>query len=187
MSLREAGGSEGQANRGSVSMLRSLAIFAVLCCGPLLAGCDGGFRPLYGSASGVGGALTEKLAQVEIGHIPGRVGQRVRNELVFNTTGGGYALPATMRLDVAIRESVTSTLVRQDGDAEGRIYNLEAAFNLVRLSDNSVVLNGTSFARAGFERFDSIFSNVRSKEDAENRAARTIGEDLRSRLAAFLS
>ena len=50
-----------------------------------------------------------------------------------------------------------------------------------------MVLTGTSFARAGFERFESIFSNVRAREDAENRAARTLGDDLKSRLVAYLA
>jgi LPS-assembly lipoprotein len=154
----------------------------------LTSGCgNSGFRPLYGS-SGVGGAsVGEKLAQVDIGHIPGRVGQRIRNELIFQATGGGTPLPPTMRLEIAIRESVTSTLVKIDGDADGQIYGLEASFQLVRIADNSVLLTGSSYSRAGFERFSSIFSNVRAREDAENRASKSIGDDLKSRLSAFLS
>jgi len=187
MSLPEAGGTNRVNVSGRSAGSRTLAfvILAVLAA-PLLSGCDAGFRPLYGS-SGVGAHVDEKLAQVSITQIPGRVGQRVRNELIFQSTGGGHALEPTMRLEIAIRESVTSTLVRQDGDAEGQVYNLEAAFNLIRISDNAVVLSGTSYARAGFERFESVFSNVRAREDAENRAAKTIGDDLKSRLAAHLS
>ena len=188
MSLPEAGGSKvAMTANGAVRWRRLLLAFALLGT-PFLAACDGGFRPLYGSSSsGIGSSVNEKLAQVEVTQIPGRVGQRVRNELMDQATGGGAARPPTMRLDIALRESVTSTLVRIDGEAEGRVYNLEAAFNLIRISDNAVVLKGTSYARAGFERFESIFSNVRAREDAENRAAKTIGEDLKSRLAAFLS
>jgi LPS-assembly lipoprotein len=74
-----------------------------------------------------------------------------------------------------------------DGNADAQVYGLEAQFNLVRISDNTVVLKGSSFARAGFERFESIFSNVRAREDAENRAARTLGDDLKSRLVAYLA
>lgn len=186
MSLPEAGGSRVATSAGKSARWRGFAVALALLATPSLTACDAGFRPLYGS-SGVGSNVNEKMAQVEITQIPGRVGQRVRNELMYQATGGGAALPPTMRLDVAIRESVTSTLVRQDGESESRVYNLEAAFNLIRISDNAVVLKGTSYARAGFERFESIFSNVRAKEDAENRAAKTIGEDLKSRLAAFLS
>lgn len=162
----------------------ALALAAVA---PLVSGCGGtGFRPLYGAA-GIGAQAGEKLAEVDITPIPGRVGQVIRNELIFDTTGGGYPAPPVYRLDIALRETVTSTLVRLDGNARGQIYNLDAAFKLIRISDKEVVLTGTSFGRAGFERFTSIFANVRAREDAENRAARTISDDLKARLSAFLA
>jgi LPS-assembly lipoprotein len=164
-----------------------LAAALLLAALPLLNACgDTGFRPLYGS-SGIGANVDERLAQVDVAQIPGRVGQRIRNELIFQSTGGGAPPPPTLRLEVAIRESVTSTLVQVDGNADAQVYGLEAQFNLVRISDNTVVLKGSSFARAGFERFESIFSNVRAREDAENRAARTLGDDLKSRLVAYLA
>jgi LPS-assembly lipoprotein len=164
-----------------------VVLLALAALTPVTGGCGtSGFRPLYAS-SGVGANVDEKLARVEIAQIPGRVGQRIRNELVFQSTGGGTPSPPSMRLEVAIRESVTATLVRIDGDADGQIYGLEASFRLVRIDDNSVLLTGTSYARAGFERFSSIFSNVRAREDAENRAAKSIGTDLKSRISAFLS
>lgn len=186
MSLPEAGGKMRSGREARQAMWRSALFVFVLAFAPTLSGCDAGFRPLYG-ASGVGANVNDKLAQVSITQIPGRVGQRVRNELAFQSTGGTDAIEPTMRLEIAIRESVTSTLVRKDGDADGQVYNLEAAFSLIRIADNAVVLSGTSYSRAGFERFESIFSNVRAREDAENRAAKTVAEDLKSRLAAFLS
>ena len=100
---------------------------------------------------------------------------------------GGEVVNPELRLDVAIRESITSTLVRIDGDSGGQIYNVEAKFQLVRVSDKTVVLSGTSYGRASFERNKSIFSNVRAREDAEDRAAKTVGEDLKSRLSAAVS
>jgi LPS-assembly lipoprotein len=161
---------------------------AVLVVGPVASACEGGsgFRPMYGSAS-IGGNVEEKLAQVEFGSIPSRVGQRIRNELVFHGSGGGQSLPPAYRFEVTIRESVTSTLVNRLGDAQNQIYNLDAKFQLVSLKDRKVVLEGMSYGRAGFERNTSIFSNVRAREDAENRAAKTVAQDLKSRLAAYLS
>jgi LPS-assembly lipoprotein len=167
---------------------RPAVLFAFLLAAVLTGGCgNGGFQPLYAS-SGVGGAaVNEKLAQVDVAHIPGRVGQRIRNELIFQATGGGAALPPTMRLEVIIRENVTSTLVRIDGDADAQIYSLDASFQLVRIADGSVLLTGTSYSRAGFERFSSIFSNVRARQNAEDRASKAVGDDLKARLSAFLS
>ena len=72
---------------------------------------------------------------------------------IFQTTGGGEALPPTHRLEIASGEVVTSTLVKVDGDALGQIYAVDASFRLVDIKSKKVVLQGTSHARAGFERF----------------------------------
>ena len=108
--------------RGVCSRLvaRGLLATSVVVAISALSGCgDGGFRPLYGSALINGSAVTERLATVDIAPIPGRVGQRIRNELIFQTTGGGAPKPPQYRLDIAIRESVTSMLVAVDGTAGG--------------------------------------------------------------------
>ena len=163
---------------------RAAALALVIALGGCSAG--EGFHPLYGrDASGIG--VQEKMRAVFVTTIPSRVGQRVRNELIFQNTGGGESAPRKFRLDIAIRESVGSSLVQSSGVALSQIYNLDADFKLVRLSDNKVILQGTSIARAGFERFQQIYANVRAKEDAENRAASTVADDLKTRLAVVLS
>lgn len=156
---------------------------------PVLAtGCgDGGFRPLYASPAVVGTDVNQKLAELDIAPIPGRVGQRLRNELIYQSTGGDLAAEPVYRLNVVIRESITATLVRIDGNSLGSTYNLDASFTLIRLSDKAIMLEGKSYGRAPFQRFDLVFANVRARKDAEDRAARTIGDELKSRLAAFLS
>ena len=165
-------------------LVRGLSLLLVLA--PVLAGCSGGFRPLYGvTASGAG--LQERMAELDIATIPGRVGQRIRNELIFQAGGGGEMAPPTHRLEVSITEQVLSTLVKSDGDALGQVYSLQANFKLVNIKSKQVVLTGTSYGRAGFERFQSIYSNVRARDDAENRAAQTVADDLKMRVAIYLS
>jgi LPS-assembly lipoprotein len=149
-------------------------------------GCADGFRPMYAQV-GDAPAVAQKMAAVDIAPIPSRVGQRIRNELVFQNTGGGEPAPPKYRLEIVIRESVGTTLVKTTGEAASQIYNLEASFRLIDLGSKKVMLQGNSYARAGFDRFSSIYSNVRAREDAENRTARTIADDLKIRLAAFLS
>lgn len=154
----------------------------------LLGGCsDGsGFRPLYApSSSGVG--VQEKMATVDVAPIPSRIGQRIRNELIFQNTGGGAPSPKAYRLEIAIKQSLGTTLVKSTGESLSQVYNLDATFKLIRISDKALVLQGSSFARAEFERFQQVFANVRATEDAENRTARQIADDLKTRLAAFLS
>jgi LPS-assembly lipoprotein len=180
---RKGGGSLGE-TPSRRDALRVLLVAAVSA--PALAACSSGFKPMYGSAE-FGGAES-KLAKLDVAPIPGRVGQRIRNELIFQSTGGaGQTAQPEYRLEVALRESVSSTLVKVNAEAQGAVYTLDAAFKLVRLADKKVVLEGNSHGRAPFERFDSIFANVRAREDAENRAASTVGTELKTRLAAYLS
>lgn len=159
----------------------------VLAAALALAGCgDATFRPLY-APTGLGAEVSEKFKQVDFAPIPGRVGQRIRNEMVFQSTGGGNALPPSHRFEVVLSENLVSTLVKSTGEAEGQVYTIQAAFRLIDTNSKKVVFQGSSHARAAFERFESIYSNVRAREDAENRAAQTIASDLKTRLAAFLS
>ena len=160
----------------------------VLLGAALLGGCgDAGFRPMYGGAAIGGAGASEKLAQIDISTIPGRVGQQLRNEFIYQATGGGARAEPIYRLEVAIRESVTSTLIDQAGDSRGQVYNLDAAFQLVRIADSQVVMEGKSYSRAAFDRFSSIYSNVRAREEAETRAAKTIAEELRTRISAYVA
>jgi LPS-assembly lipoprotein len=169
--------------------LSGLGLVLCLTGVTLLAGCAGGsgFQPLHATSAVGGSGASEKFAALDIAPIPGRVGQRIRNELIFQATGGGAPLPPEYRLDIAIRESVSSTLVKIDGNASGQVYNLDASYKLVRISDKSVVGEGRSYGRAGFERVTSIFANVRARQNAEDRAAKTVGEELRTRILAHLS
>lgn len=181
--------SDGQLARAERDRtLRRARFVCLLVVAASISGCSdgGGFRPMYGKTpSGVG--LEEKLATIDVAPIPSRVGQRIRNELIFANTGGGDPAPPAYRLEIAIRESIGSTLVKTTGEAVSQIYNLDATFKLISLKDKKVLLTGTSYSRAAFERFQSIYSNVRARDDAENRAARTVADDLKGRLAAFLS
>ena len=176
--------------RGKYSLraVRGLLLTSSVLAVPFLGGCgSSGFHPLYGSALINGDAVNERLAAIDVAPIPGRVGQRIRNELIFQTTGGGAPKPPQYRLDIAIRESVTSMLVAVDGNAGSQIYGIDATYSLVRLSDKKVVAHGSSYGRASFDRVSSVFANVEARQDAENRAAETVGEELRTRLLAVLA
>ena len=167
------------------SLVRGLSL--LLAAAPALAACgNGGIRPLYG-ATPSGAGLQERMAQVDVATIPGRVGGSGWPPPVLRNIRSLRMRWPTHRLEVTIRESVISTLVRIDGESLGQIYAVEASFQLISIKDKKVVLKGSSHARAGFERFQAIYSNVRARDDAENRAARTIADDIKTRVATYLA
>lgn len=164
--------------------IKLTVVAAVLAATALLGAC--GWQPLYGPTAS-GAELEDVMRTVDVSIIPGRVGQRVRNELIFKTTGGGEADQTKYRLDIALRESVLNVLVEETGDPKSQVYQIYTQFRLIRLADNQVVLEGTSNARAAYDKADSVFADIRAKRDAEDRAARTIAESIRLRLASYLS
>lgn len=160
----------------------------VLIVAPTLAACAGGtgFRPMYAANTG-GDSLSEKMRQVSVSAIPGRTGQQLRNELLFQTTGGGNAGEKNYKLDIVMRERLTSQLVDLDGNAESQIYHIDADFQLTDTRAKKVVFKGQSFGRAVFQRFQTVYANVRAKRDAENRTAKTVALEIKGRVEAFLS
>lgn len=178
MSSRNQPGGKAAPSRRRVLALLGGSMLA----GPVLAGC----QPLYGPTAS-GAQLKDVMASVEVATIPTRVGQRLRNELIFATTRGGYAQEPKYKLVIIVRQSVADMLVEQSGEAQGKMYRLDAHFKLIDLSTKKVVLVGKSSGRAAFDRFKQIFTNVRAQVDAENRAATTVAEGIRTRVAAFLS
>lgn len=154
------------------------------------AGC--GLHPLYGPTAS-GANLSEVMKAVDIANIPSRTGQRLRNELIFGTTGGGGSSAPIYRLDVALRETTRNTLVTQQGLPSGQVVELDAEYRLVRIKDNEVVYKGYSNAQATFNLVGatgvagSTYGDTRAAIDAENRAARSLADNIKTRVAAYLS
>ncbi|MGE0627891.1 MAG: LPS assembly lipoprotein LptE [Hyphomicrobiaceae bacterium] len=189
MSSSEAGASGTGAKAGAAraarrDVLRALAVTA-LAAG--VAACENGagFKPLYGSLGP--GSVGTKMQSVEVAPIPGRTGQKLRNELIFSTTRGGRAHAPAYRLEVAIRESSSSSLVLSDGGSAAQIVLVDARFQLIRLKDKKVLLTGSSQGRANFERYYNVFSNVRAADEAYERAAKVIATDVSTRVSAALA
>jgi LPS-assembly lipoprotein len=170
----------------AVTGLKNVAVTAaMLLLLSTLAACS--FKPLYGTTES-NQQLEAVLAGIEIPEIPGRVGQRVRNELIFAFYGGGHPGAPQYKLVLALTESVTSQLVERDGDSRGQFYELTTRFKLYSISNGKEpMIEGVSHAKAAFRDDESVYSNVRARINAEDRAAKTTAEDLKTRLAAFLS
>jgi LPS-assembly lipoprotein len=148
-----------------------------------------GFQPLYGSntTTASGARLAEAMSSVDVTPIPGRVGQKLRNELIFSNTGGNYAAESRYQLNIAIRESVIDQLVQITGDARGQVYQLQASYKLINVATGKLIYQGTAVSRAPYNRYQEIFANVRARYNAEDRAARTVSESIKTQLAAFLA
>ena len=162
-------------------------VLAAAVAGLGLSGC--GFQPLYGSGTTTasGARLSEAMAAVDITPIPGRVGQKVRNELIFTNTGGNYAPQPRYELKIALTQGEVEQLVQITGDARGTVLELSASFTLTDVANGKVLYQGSTIARAAFNRYQEIFANVRARYDAENRAARVVANSIRTQVAGSLA
>src|SRR6266571_6200555 len=100
-------------NRRAAGLRRTAAALALAA---LAGGC---FQPLYGEHSPTGGPLLrDLLSAVEIlqieapkGTDESRLAVEIRNALLFDLTGGGYAAPPTHRLKISMTSTRASVIV----------------------------------------------------------------------------
>ncbi len=146
----------------------------------------GACRPMYGQTD-MGSTTSAELAAIDVNIIPGRVGQKIRNELIFLFTGGNNPAPPNYKLEVAYRESVQGVLYKPSDDSAGKIYSIDANFTLRDLAGKVVLMEGRSHARAAFDKHKSTYSNIRAERDAQNRAAKDIARDINTRIAGYIA
>jgi LPS-assembly lipoprotein len=158
-----------------------------------LAGC---FQPLYGDRSVTSGTGTAgALAGVDVKQIVApngsplaRLAVEVRNDLLFNLTGGGEAAAPTHQLDIRLSASSQSVIVDINTARPGvQQYGLDASYTLREIGTNRAVVTGQTFARVSYDTpgQQQRFVGARALRDAENRAAQVIADQIRNRLASF--
>jgi LPS-assembly lipoprotein len=171
-------------------------VFFVMGLGGLVAGC---FQPMYaehplpgaaGSASVVGAMRAVDVAAIDApaGSRLARVSVNVRNELIYDLTGGGGGFSPTHRLDVKLTATQLQVIVDiNTARPDVNNYGIDSTYTLTELATGRVVVKGQTFARVSYNipGQEQRFAGERGLRDAENRAAREISENIRNRLASF--
>ena len=192
-----AGGRRGEcdgAHTPCVPSQRSLfRAVAALAIAALAGGC---FQPLYGEQSPTGGpVLRDQLSAVDVlqiaapkGTDEARIAVEIRNALLYDFTGGGYAAPPTHRQKISIASTRVSIIVDVNTsrpDVEN--YGLNASYTLTEIGTGKIVVTGTTFARVSYDipGQEQRFARVRGLRDAELRAGKVVADNIRSRLASY--
>ncbi len=174
---------------------RITRLLLALALAGLTAGC---FQPLYGDQTVVGGSgVRDKMSAVEVAPVASTVGTRlprvgleVRNELIFQFTGGGQ--PNTTGYKLFVNISSTNLQVIADVNtarSDVQNYGIDASYRLIEIGTGKQVVTGTTFSRVSYDTpgQQQRFAGVRGLRDAENRAAKVIAENIRSRLASYFT
>lgn len=158
--------------------------------------CAACFQPLYATKSITGEkSVGAALAQIQIERVPAangspesRIAVEIQNQLDFELNGGGGMVSPTHKLNVRFNASRSSIITDvTTGRVEAEITGLDSTFTLTDLASGKVVVSGRTFSRVSsdYPGQQQRFARVRARLDAEDRAAKVIAENIRTRLASY--
>ncbi len=177
---------------GARSLRVALAAGMALALG-LAAGCTA--RPLYGDlapASGRQGPASAQLAAVDVLPASTRVGQEVRNHLIF-LLGGGQGQPAApqwrLKVDTTVTKSVPATVTvgARSLEPTSGLIAVTGSYSLTDAATGRPVASGRRSVQSPYDIPAQDFAAARAERDAENRAARELAELLRIVVAQELA
>ena len=162
---------------------RAFRLGAALASAFALGGC---FQPLYGTVNGVD--VTQELRSIAVDPAPDRFGHYLVNELVFGLNGTGAPGPVKYRLLLTHRNAVQTPIIDNvTGRADSATISATVDYRLTPAAGGSAVLSGSVTNTAGYDRSSQRFANIRAARDAEIRLAKTMADQIRTRLAAGLA
>jgi LPS-assembly lipoprotein len=182
----------GLARAGRIGVLLTAAL-----------GLGGCLQPVYGqnngpavAVTGPGGSVTvaagpaAEMASIDILPMDGRVGLKIRNDLIFALSGGaGPPASPRYRLDISVQIIAAQVAIVDPFTSRPQLQTagVDAAFALVEIGKGVPVLSGNAFGRATYTRNRQRFASVRAQRDAEDRAAKVVVEQIRAKLMAHFS
>jgi LPS-assembly lipoprotein len=177
-------------------MRRFAGIFAALALAGLTAGC---FQPLYAERPTPTGApgIAGRLSGIDVASIDAPSGSRlsrvsvgVRNELIYDLTGGAGGTSPTHRLNVRLTATQLQVIVDiNTARPDINNYGIDAVYTLTDIATGKPVAKGQTFARVSYNipGQQQRFAGERGLRDAEDRAAKEIAENIRNRLASYFA
>ena len=166
---------------------RNFSILIGLAAALFAGGCN--VRPLYSTAPVETGSGTTAaaLSDVDVAPVEGRVGQKIRNDLLFYLNGGGEGGSAYI-VELEVNEKYTNVITRAiSGIPGGRNIRLIVTYTLKKSSGGKPLVQGKVTRIASIDYFNQRFANDRATLDAENRAAKEVAADINLRLAAYFA
>jgi len=176
---------------GRASVRRWLHVPIMLFSAALLGGC---FQPLYGTSTETGRGVRDSLSAVEVEQIPAAANTseaplavQIRNDLLFNFTGGGYPSPPTHRLKIVINGNrAVVNIDRATALPSVETYTLRSTYSLTEIATGKVVVSGNASTPVSYDTMgQQRFARLSGMHDAERRAAKVISDNITTRLASY--
>ncbi len=162
---------------GARGFLFGLAAWALAACT---------VQPLYGPAAG-GGHVQSALTRIEVEPVDDRVGQQVRNNVIFQMTGGKAIADPIYRMKLTVTSKEVGLGVTSIDASPIYQIQVAATYSVTRIDTGVEIVRHTARGSASYNRSNQAFANSRAKIDAENRAADSVANDISIRVAAALA
>jgi LPS-assembly lipoprotein len=126
--------------------------------------------------------VAAQLAEVEIGLVPDRLGQNLRNELIDRMYRTGRPVQPTYRLEIEATSYEQRTGYQKDATATRAQIRVNAFF-VLRDGSGKVLLSGQDAAVVGYSIVSDQYAVLVSERDAYERAAEQLAESIVRRLS----
>ncbi|MDQ0465319.1 LPS-assembly lipoprotein [Caulobacter ginsengisoli] len=158
--------------------LPAFLIGLTLVAAPLLAGC--GFTPLYATPG-----LAPALSGIETIAPEGRLGALLREQM-DDAVARDRSAPATMRLEMSLKQVRTARGRRIDNVATRYELVATADWRLTSLADGQVVRTGQTRAEVTVDSTDQPYAAVAAQQDAESRLAGELARRIQLDISTWL-
>lgn len=116
-----------------------------------------------------------------------RVGQLVHIQLSKIMHAQGTSRNPVWELSIKLTSQTVDLGIRKDETATRSNLTLNAEFKLKRIATGKVSFKGRSVITISYNILVARFGTISSRNDAIRRAARELGENIKTRVALFLS
>ena len=162
-----------------------LGRFSLLAlAGLTLAGC--GFHPLYGSGKAVvTGSEQSDLAKIRVNTIADRQGQKLRNLLIDDLQGEGVPPPPEYELMVTYSEAQADLGLNNDATTTRGQLTIGVTYRVQDIHTGKLETSNTAQQITGYNIQTSEFATILSRDDAEDRALKSIADNMTLRIALY--
>jgi LPS-assembly lipoprotein len=161
---------------GSSTLLRNLAICLVF----LLSAC--GFTPVYSKADS---NFSNQLASVKIEPIPGRNGQILQYKLTDLLNPSANYVEPQYDLKIDLTKDLRELGIQDTLRVTRYEVILTAKYRLVDLNTGALVDEGKTKIKSSYNRTTSEFSTFVADDDANEKAAEELAQEIRAKLTAY--
>jgi LPS-assembly lipoprotein len=153
-------------------------VLLLAALGISLSGC--GLHPLY--SGGSSGTVASALTQIEVAPMEGKAGwlmsAALRDRLHASDT-------PHYRLEIKLDDQIAGLGVRRDDSVSRERRTLRARYQLVDLSNGSVLLDATAGSDAGIDVVNSEYATIAAEDTALERLSGIVADQIVARVATY--